>query len=52
MNGVVQRSHFSLRIKDVSPQVRQGLWKHAVFSLLMAATFVAGCIGLATWLIG
>lgn len=50
MNGEVHRSHFSLRLGDVSPEVRRGLWKHALASLAVAGGVVMACI-LTVWLV-
>lgn len=52
MNGVIQRSHLSLRLGDVSPEVRRTLWKHAVAGLVVAGGTLTCCVGLFWWLVG
>ena len=51
MNGIVHRSNLSLRLDDVTSEVRRGLWKRflggflitiLVFVTAMAVTYYAG----------
>lgn len=52
MNGVTQRSHLSLRLGDVSPEVRKSLWKHALASFLVTTGTVVACAVVVWWLVG
>lgn len=52
MNGSIQRSHFSLRLGDVSPEVRCTLWKHVLTSFVVSGGVLTCCVGLLWWLVG